>query len=647
MKYLLTLFDDKQRLYRLIGVFGALLTTTAIAADLSRASGFGPKGISLALLGIFIVYVSLTWNQNIAYWKIKPGWFLFVIMMMAAGINAYLMIRNPNMGGDALWFHSSVHNLMAGNGYLNPYTDGVVEPGYGLLAYPFYLLFGNIELSGMLVSSISYILMIPTTFFAIDFLFGRSSAFFSTWLIAFWPVLLNFSYVNLSDTAFALFALLSFSVYIRILLDRNTFVRSVFLGLSLGMAYLLRESEGLWIACLVLLSLFGLAFFSQVSLRFKNRPWVSRLKSFQYPILSALIVSLAIIFYAILIHSQTGIWTILMRVSQTEAINQIPKDTPMPVDITVRAPSTEVVFYRVQYDENKSTFASPIESVPILPFQPEINQSIDFKISGGLDFTMFGQNFNLLLSRLFWMNLHAFAVLLLLWIVFPFVAKRKLFNPLFLNRRSFAILFAFAVYISPVMPLLVSRDRTALRYYLSDFVYILMVVSFLSARFLTRILESVNKTRFLNLGIFLLCLGSLVFSTFFGMPNLTEVLTGRHPHFGIRAAGLWLQENGPDFADITIVNRPKASVVFFYAAGQEFVNGNTMSIPLQSLKQISDSMYADQIDYLLLDYHYVHHTPLLETLWSNPEISDESGLTLLLRDNNNLFQIYSASPVTP
>lgn len=145
-------------------------------------------------------------------WSINPAQFLIFIILLAALMNSYLFVMNPNMGADALYYHSAFHSVISGRELANDYGDDW-SPGYGLLTYLFYLIIGDIEYSSMLVSSFAYILMIPTTFFAVDYMFGKRSALLATLLITFWPILISFSYVSLSDCVYAFFILFSFALY--------------------------------------------------------------------------------------------------------------------------------------------------------------------------------------------------------------------------------------------------------------------------------------------------------------------------------------------------------------------------------------------------------------------------------------------------
>lgn len=633
---------------RILSLLGILLTLTALAVDWLRTPGFGSKGISLAVLGLLIACAPFFRSRTFENWRLTPARFLAPLMLVAALVNGYLMIKNPNIGGDALWFHSSFHNLVAGKGWTNIY-GAIVEPGYGMLAYPFYLLFGSIELSGMLVSASAYLLIIPTTYFTVDYLFGRRSAMLAAWLIAFWPALLSLSYVNLSDVAFALFSLLSFLYYTRVLLDhKSAILRYIILGATLGMAYLLRESEGLIVASLALpgLFVFSLMDLSQIDRRLRT------LGAWRTAILkptSALLVFLAaVVFYGALIQMRTGVWAIstrLIPVFQTYQARHI-REPGTPTNAGEVVPTTSTT-------PQIASGAAATATQPVVPAElptdtgadtvTPIMEKISRQISTtGVNAGLFRQNLAVLFARVLWMNIHAIAPLAFLWLLYPFIATKKLFSRrLPPDSRPLRLLLALTIFASPLLPLLVSFDRTALRYYLSDFIYILMPVAFLIVRLLTRILESVGKTRFLDFGIVLICIGSLVVSLNFGQPNLWEAVTTRHAHTGLRAAGLWLRDNVPHPDDISILSPRKGQVALFYASGEQF-SVEYSDIPITwTLDEISALVNTADFDYLVLDNHYVHQQPHLEALWNNPGLATENGLLLLHGDPEGRFQIYA------
>lgn len=132
--------------------------------------------------------------------------YLAVLFLAAALMNGFLMLRNPNIGADALKYHAPIHNLLAGKGW-RYYTGEFawVDPGYGAISYLFFLFVRDIELSGMLASSFSYLLLIPTVYLSSRYLFDKRVAVMVSSFVAFSPALLASSYINLTESTYTFF----------------------------------------------------------------------------------------------------------------------------------------------------------------------------------------------------------------------------------------------------------------------------------------------------------------------------------------------------------------------------------------------------------------------------------------------------------
>ncbi|MEI7988916.1 MAG: glycosyltransferase family 39 protein, partial [Chloroflexota bacterium] len=140
-------------------------------------------------------------------------------------MNFSLVLRNPNITGDGIQYTSVVFNWFQGNGYTNVVgIPWLVEPGYGFLTYLFNIFIGDIELSGMLVSSAAYLLLILLVYFTVRYLGSALAALLSVLFVAFYPYLLTFSWLNLTDSVFSFFVFLCFSVYVRVLLEEKKVV---------------------------------------------------------------------------------------------------------------------------------------------------------------------------------------------------------------------------------------------------------------------------------------------------------------------------------------------------------------------------------------------------------------------------------------
>ena len=634
---------NKESLLRGINRFGVLFAVAALGTDWLRTPGIGPKGSALAVIGLMIAFVPLFQSRRFENWRLKPGIVLGVLLVIAAALNTYLMIRNPNIGGDALWFHSSFHNLIAGKGWGNMYLPSlIVEPGYGMLSYPFYLLFDNIELSGMLVSAISYLLIIPAAFYATRFLFGLRSALFASALIAFWPALISFSFVSLSDVAFTFFLLVSFNFYVRTLLGRNSLFQSVLLGLSLGMAYLLRESEGLMVAGLVILTLFAMAIVEMFN-RERKYPLESRFTPWLTAFASSLVFSLAVIFYSTLIHSATGYWTISTRlVPEYATIPSGPAATEVDQDSLIESTSIPSVTQVATINDKDNPISTEVsQGEPAATAIPKTRLT-QIKIQGrgvNLDWVLLQHNLVDLVVNKSKMIAHALLPFTMIGSVFVLLPTRKTINAWKINPRRARMILAFSIYLSPLIPLLFLQGDRGLRYFLSDFVYFLILIAFLMVRLLEIVLESIGR-KYFDLGLVLLCLVTLISALGIGSPTLSEVFTSQHAHAGLRAAGLWFHDNLSHPSDLTIFAPRKGHIALFYAAGQEFIAERAFDLdPNFSLDSIRSRMDSG-VDYLLLDNHHVGAHPNLLTLWNDPGQAQEYGFSLLYRDNEDLFQVY-------
>ena len=581
-------------------------------------------------------------------WSIKPAQFLIIIVLLAALMNGYLFINNPNMGSDALYYHSAFHNVITGKGLTNYYWDDWA-PGYGLLSYLFFLLIRDIELSGMLVSAFAYLLMIPTVYFNVNFLFGKRSALLASFLITFWPTFISYSYISLTDCVFTFFLFICFSLYTKLLLDRITILRSALLGSILGSAYLIRVPEGLSVAFFVILSLFVLGIANLKHVERKQPTIGSFAKLFLAPIIVLLGFLVFSMPYVVLIQARTGSWSFSNRISSVVEATQVTSDITAPqvnsgISTTPAGSSTDVA--QVVPSMSITQTASSTNAAQVAPSK-NINLKVRFLepiVSYVPSFINIVKNVNVLIMRLVGMNIHALAPLALLGIIIPFLSPKKLFIRPRPGSRKLRLVLSFGIFSSPVLLLLLVTSRLDSRYLMPYFVYILIAVAFLTVRFLERLLESFGRKP-TDMWVILLCLISLVISLGFGSPTLSEALTARHAHLGLRAAGLWLQDNVQNPDDLSIIAPRKSAIALLYASGKNFSVGSSRDFyPLDmSLEAIGDLVNAGEINYLLLDNYYASFLPQLTPLWNDPEMAHEYGLSLLHQDSSELFQIYTRS----
>ena len=594
-------------------------------------------------------------------WSIKPAQFLIPLLMLATLMNGYLFVKNPNIGSDALYYRSAFHNVITGKGLTNYYRDDWA-PGYGLLSYLFFLLFRDIELSGMLVSALAYLLMIPTAFFTVNFLFGTRSAYLASFLITFWPTLISYSYVSLTDTVFTFFLFVGFTLFTRLLLGKNTTLSSALLGLTLGFAYLIRVPEALWVAFLVILCLLVMGIANLKHEERKQLSFASLAKPFSEPIIVFLCFLIFALPYVTLIHARTRIWSFTNRLDMNTEVTQVVSGTTTPQGVpSANATQVESSILPTQVTSNNNTTQLPhsVSTTPVLSntktmqWARRIDTILEYLFlrpiaSYAPRFTNILKNGNILTMNLVGMNIHALAPLALLGILMPFLSIRKLFTQPRPDSRKLRLVLSFGIFLSPVLLLLSVTSRLDNRYLMPYSIYILIASAFFIVSFLERLLVSFG-VKSSDIWVILLGLFSVAISAGFGSPTLPEVMRSRHAHLGLRAAGLWLQGNVRDPNDLSIISPKKSAIALFYASGQDFSIGSSRDFypSDMSLEAIGDLVNADEIDYLLLDNFYAYALPHMKSLWNDPEMAQEYGLSLLHQDSNDLFQIYSRSSIGP
>ncbi|MEW6406227.1 MAG: glycosyltransferase family 39 protein [Chloroflexota bacterium] len=626
-EYLLT---KRAGLFQIAAVSIGMIAVFLISGWLGtyREPGFGRKEAILVIFGLTVAFIPLFRRQQLSHWSLEYNQLLIPLLLSAALMNGFLFSNNPNMGNDSMLYHSAFHNFVSGKGWQA--YDGSwarVDPGYGMLSYLVFLIVRDIEFSGMIVSSLAYILMIPAVFSTVRFLFGGKTAILASFLTTFFPVLVSYSYINLSDCAFTFFALLSFSLFVRILLGNSTLLTHALLGLTLGMAYLIRAAEGLLVAGFVILYLFV-----QGMIRLKHAQKGERSafdKVFKSQILqttTGILFAIIALPYIIFIHAQTGVWTFSARLLPVGEVAQSPVDD----EAITSTPQTDSTTPAVISDDSTNGSADFWGT-----YQPSVLNIIN--------------NIRYLAARLFKINLHAFTPLALLCAAVPFLPEKKLFmkkisalvKP---DPRKARILLSLTIFSSPVLIHLALASIHADRWLMQYSIYILIMVALLTIRFLESMWETL-AWKHVEIWVILLCLITVVASLGLNSPSLYETLTARHAHLGLRAAGLWLHEHAKDPANLNILAPRKGSVALFYASGKQFTMGssldtNTDMPPEEALEGIGSLLNHGGIDYMILDDVYTHTKGPLVPLWNDPDLAQIYRFSLLHRDSADRFQIY-------
>ena len=176
---------------------------------------------------------------------------LNIVIVLISGLviagSAMSLIRcyyDPTFNSDALHHLMPIHNLIDGKGYTyRDHVDLIIPPGYGIASYVAFLFVRDIEYSGVVISALSYILLIPLAYITGRFLFGRKVGLLAAWFTTFFPALLALSSSVGSDALSCLCMLLGFYSYLKLLEGTKGPGLAICLGLLLGFGYLIRPEN--------------------------------------------------------------------------------------------------------------------------------------------------------------------------------------------------------------------------------------------------------------------------------------------------------------------------------------------------------------------------------------------------------------------
>ena len=188
-----------------------------------------------------------------------PRTALCAVVLAGFLMSGFLALTYPAMGGDALHYVMPFINFAQGHGYTyfengGSYAETMFPPGTGLAAYPFVLILRDPEFGGMLLSLVSYVLLIPASYYVARSLFGAQAGLLTAVVVAFCPTLIKYSYTVGSDVVFSLLLFAALGLYIKLLFKNGNVWLNIALGAVLGLACLTRP-EALSVAVLAVSSL--------------------------------------------------------------------------------------------------------------------------------------------------------------------------------------------------------------------------------------------------------------------------------------------------------------------------------------------------------------------------------------------------------
>ena len=582
-------------------------------------------------------------------------------MLSGLLISTSLVQRNPNVTGDGLQYTTVVFNWLQGHGYRNlPNMTWLAEPGYGLLTYGIYLIVRDAELAGMLVSLIAYVLLIPAVYVTTRRLASWQAAWIAAFTITFYPYLITFSWLNLTDSVYTLFVFLCFSVYVHILLEGAGLISSICLGILLGCATLIRP-EGYGITILAYASLWVVQGYETV--KRKPQQYMAYLRAWRFTLLSGLVFILVVFPFVFFIYHISGSWVITPKINYLVVASQ-----PSSAAGLLPLPNASATTHTTQPKAQEGIAATPpAES------SPKRTTPLDLM---PLSFERIGNNIGGWLSYFWMMSLQALLPLVMLALVYMLsdamsskssqksTAQRKktkshskqLSTSSFWKQRGgsardWKIILALAVFFATSGVYLTTN--LMYRYLMPYMVYVLILISIIISHLLDNLqirfsLKSPVMGMLLVGSLYLFTLsqpGTSFLARMFSLPNMVSIpqaLDIKHLNLSARDAGIWMRENLDIQEDVFIASSKNTQngcyLILFQLFNRELpIKGRCVSAFTQD--EVNRFLQAGG-DYYILDNDSINYIQEMRPLWENPILGQQNNLSLVYQDPQNTFQVY-------
>jgi 4-amino-4-deoxy-L-arabinose transferase-like glycosyltransferase len=222
---------------------------------------------------------------------------IFLCILLAFAVRLFAFSSKYPITGDGVWYATLGKSLAAGN--VREGLSTYWPPLYPVLIGVSSLIFGDVELSGRIVSiSAGSLLVIPTYLLARTF-YGRSVALLTVLILAIHPSIVFYSTAVLTESTYLLFFISGiYAAFVAFSTGRiSAFVLT---GIAFGACYLLKPEAIGYALLLVLLS---------GSMKLINRQLTSR-KIIINTLALAFTFFLIALPYLIFLQQQTGHWTI-------------------------------------------------------------------------------------------------------------------------------------------------------------------------------------------------------------------------------------------------------------------------------------------------------------------------------------------------
>ncbi len=553
--------------------------------------------------------------------KVKKNFILFLILSFSFLINLILFIRNPNFGGDSIQYLIPIHNFINGEGYTFFGTpELLMPPGYGILSFFIYLLIKNLNLdprflipfSGMIVSSLSYLISIILVFLITNKLFNKKVALIASFLIAFNSSFIGISFITLSESCFILFILLCFYIFINLIHSVNKKkIKFFILGIILGFTYLIRPEA-------FIIFIFVLILFFIKAIREK--------KKYKKSSILILFIGFAIISgpYIIFLRVNLGYWTI----SPKTTINLLVGEGVVEGNDHVRKLKEEFP----EYFNLSKTF-----------------NIFEYIIARGDKF----------LLRIFYNIINESKILIkltyiiglffLFFFTFDYIFQCKIKqHKLFISyrKKKIILLINFFIFISPLFSYVFFFIHT--RFILPYSIFLLILISQGIAKFIGYLCNYIKKLKINRINNFknikkckkvlIVLIPFLLY--FINIMDVSKLINYTHSNHSLIEAGIYLDEINLNMKNTTISSVGKAEVILFFAGGYKGNWGNYIKLPINlTLDTVSNFLKIRHIDYLILDSNYIKDYPQLNYLWKNPYNCSLFNLTLF-HNKFQIFQIY-------
>lgn len=201
----------------------------------------------------------------------KEGLILIFIFLLGILIRAYLFLDITFIGSDAVIYTRLGKNLIESGKYVfgENFNLGIwLPPGYPIFIGLINLFFDDLFLSGKIISLFFSVITIFLFYEIGKELNNKESGLFAAFAYAIYPIKIIETTLKVQAEGI-FFCFLFFSIYLFIiLLKRNSFVIYAVLGVSIGIAYLIRP-EGLFLLLLPFLTLAGNNLFNKRERLFK------------------------------------------------------------------------------------------------------------------------------------------------------------------------------------------------------------------------------------------------------------------------------------------------------------------------------------------------------------------------------------------